>query len=137
MVTILLDFPSSPQVIVVGGYIVEASEIVCTEEEIAILVEAEFSLTEAAEFLVEAFEVAKENVLEASGSILSASELSAVIGGYIVESAEITEANENIMEATGSTLSASELPEFTEGPEEPTLAARFRMREFRRQLFKH
>ena len=103
VVDILLDFPASPQVIVVGGYIVDTAEIVCTEEEIAILVETESSLEEAAEFLDEALE----------------------------------EANENLLEATGSTLSASELLEFTEGPEVTTVASRFRMRGFQRQLFKH
>ena len=61
--TILLDFPASPEVIVVGGYIVASAEVVCTEEEIASLVETESSLTEAAEFLVEAFEEANENPL--------------------------------------------------------------------------
>ena len=103
VVTILLEFPSSPQVIAVGGYIVASADIVCTEYEMTSLVETESSLTEAAMFLVEAFE----------------------------------EANENLLEATGSTLSASELLEFTDGPEVTTVASRFRMRGFQRQLFKH
>merc|ERR1711983_441871 len=103
LVTILLEFPASPQVIAVGGYVVASADIVCTEEEITELVETESSLTEAAEFLVEAFE----------------------------------ESNENLLEATGSTLSASELLEFTDGPEVTTVASRFRMRGFQRQLFKH
>ena len=104
MVAILFDFPASPQVIAVGGYIVASADIVCTEEEITELVETESSLTEAAEFLVEAFE----------------------------------EANENLLEATGSTLSASELEEFTEGPvvSTTTMASRFRMRGFQKQLFR-
>ena len=105
MVVILLDFPSSPQVIVVGRYIVDSIVPTCTEEEITSLVETESSLGEAAEFLAEAFE----------------------------------EANENLLEATGSTLSASELLEFTDGPvvSTTTMASRFRMRGFQRQIFKH
>ena len=101
MVTILLDYPASPEVIVVGGYIVASADPSCTEEEIASLVETESSLGEAAEFLVEALE----------------------------------EAQANLLEATGSTLSASELLEFIDSP--TTVASRFRMRGFQRQLFRH
>ena len=100
MVTILLDFPASPEVITVGGYIVASADPSCTEEEIASLVETETSLEEAAEFLAEALE----------------------------------EAQANLLEATGSTLSASELLEFTDAP--TTVASRFRMRGFQRQLFR-
>ena len=98
---ILLDYPASPEVIVVGGYIVDSADPTCTEDEIASLVDTESSLTEAAEFLVEAFE----------------------------------EAQANLLEATGSTLSASELLEFTDAPA-TTVASRFRMRGFQRQLFR-
>ena len=109
MVDILLDFPASPQVIVVGGYIADTEiggncydcEIVCTEEEIYSLSQTQFYLEEAAEFLVEALE----------------------------------EAQANLLEATGSTLSASELLEFTDAPA-TTVASRFRMRGFQRQLFR-
>ena len=101
MVAILLDYPASPEVIVVGGYIVDSADPTCTEDEIASLVDTESSLTEAAEFLVEAFE----------------------------------EAQANLLEATGSTLSASELLEFTDAPA-TTVASRFRMRGFQRQLFR-
>ena len=73
--TILLDFPASPEVIVVGGYIVASADPTCTEEEIASLVETETSFDEAVEFLVEALEEAQANLLEATGSTLSASEL--------------------------------------------------------------
>ena len=96
---ILLDFPASPEVIIVGGYIVDSADPTCTEEEIASLVESESSLEEAAEFLSEALE----------------------------------EAQANLLEATGSTLSASELLEFTDAPA-TTVASRFRMRGFQRQL---
>ena len=75
MVTILLEFPSSPEVIVVGGFIVASADPTCTEEEITSLVETETSLEEAAEFLVEALEEANEALLEATGSTLSVSEL--------------------------------------------------------------
>merc|ERR1712012_721436 len=75
LVTFLLDFPASPEVITVGGYIVASADPSCTEEEIASLVETETSLEEAAEFLVEALEEAQANLLEATGSTLSASEL--------------------------------------------------------------
>ena len=104
MVAILFDFPASPQVIAVSGYIVASDDPTCTEEEITSLVESESSLGEATEFLVEAFE----------------------------------EANDNLEAATGSTLSASELEEFTEGPvvSTTTMASRFRMRGFQKQLFR-
>ena len=104
VVDILLDFPASPQVIAVAGYIVASADPTCTEEEITSLVESESSLGEATEFLVEAFE----------------------------------EANDNLEAATGSTLSASELEEFTDGPvvSTTTMASRFRMRGFQKQLFR-
>merc|ERR1719284_1341908 len=35
LVTILLDYPASPEVIVVGGYIVASADPTCTEEELA------------------------------------------------------------------------------------------------------
>ena len=73
MVVILLDFPSSPEVIVVGGYIVDSVVPTCTEEEITSLVETESSLGEASEFLDEAFKEAQNNLLEATGSTLSPS----------------------------------------------------------------
>ena len=98
---ILLDFPASPEVIIVGGYIVDSADPTCTDAEIASLVESESSLEEAAEFLSEALE----------------------------------EAQANLLEATGSTLSASELLEFTDAPA-TTVASRFRMRGFQRQLFR-
>ena len=63
MVGILLDFPASPEVIIVGGYIVDSADPTCTEEEIASLVESESSLEEAAEFLSEALEEAQANLL--------------------------------------------------------------------------
>ena len=104
MVAILFDFPASPQVIAVAGYIVASDDPTCTEEEITSLVESESSLEEATEFLVEAFE----------------------------------EANDNLEAATGSTLSASELEDFTDGPvvSTTTMASRFRMRGFQKQLFR-
>ena len=70
--TILLDFPASPQVIAVGGYIVASADPTCTEEEITSLVETESSLGEAAEFLAEAFEEANDNLEEATGSTVTA-----------------------------------------------------------------
>ena len=98
---ILLDFPASPEVIIVGGYIVDSADPTCTDAEIAVIVDSESSLAEAAEFLSEALE----------------------------------EAQANLLEATGSTLSASELLEFTDAPA-TTVASRFRMRGFQRQLFR-
>ena len=97
MVVIVLDFPSSPQVLVVGGYIVD-SYPTCTVEEIASLVETESSLGEASEFLDEAFNEANENLLQATGSTLSPS-------------------------TTGHVVSTT------------TMASRFRMRGFQKQLF--
>ena len=75
MVTILLDYPASPEVIVVGGYIVDSADPTCTEEELASLVETEASFDEAVEFLAEALEEAQANLLEATGFTLSAAEL--------------------------------------------------------------
>ena len=98
---IILEFPASPEVIIVGGYIVDSADPTCTEEEIASLKETESSLEEAKELLSEALE----------------------------------EAQANLLEATGSTLSASELLEFTDAPA-TTVASRFRMRGFQRQLFR-
>ena len=63
VVGIILEFPASPEVIIVGGYIVDSADPTCTEEEIASLVESESSLEEAAEFLSEALEEAQANLL--------------------------------------------------------------------------
>ena len=98
---IIQNYPASPQVLVVGKYIVDSAAFTCTALEKAELKLAETSLTEAKEFLAEALEVAQANLLD----------------------------------ATGSTLSASELLEFTDAPA-TTVASRFRMRGFQRQLFR-
>ena len=75
MVTIVLDYPSSPEVLVVGGYILDSADPTCTEEEVASLVDTESSLTEAAEFLAEAFKEAVTNYEAATGLTLSAADL--------------------------------------------------------------
>ena len=75
MVAIVLDFPSSPEVFVVEGYILDSADPTCTEEEVASLVDTESSLTEAAEFLAEAFEEAVNIYYHATGLTLSAADL--------------------------------------------------------------
>ena len=47
----------------------------------------------------------------------------------------LADAQATLQDATGSTLSASELLEFTDAPA-TTVASRFRMRGFQRQLFR-
>merc|ERR1711884_736968 len=98
-VGILNTYAASPQVLVVGKYIVGSAAGACTALEKAELKLAETSLTEAKEFLAEALEVAQANLLD----------------------------------ATGSTLSASQLLEYTTASA-TTVASRFRMRGFQRQL---
>ena len=98
---ILTTYPASPQVLVVGKDIKDSAAVTCTALEKAELKLAETSLTEAKEFLEEALEVAQANLLD----------------------------------ATGSTLSASQLLEFTTASA-TTVASRFRMRGFQRQLLK-
>ena len=75
VVAILTTYPASPQVLVVGKDIVGSSAVTCTALEKAELKLAETSLTEAKEFLEEALEVAQANLLDATGSTLSASQL--------------------------------------------------------------
>ena len=101
VVTIIQNYPASPQVLVVGKDIVGSAAVTCTTLEKAELKLAETSLTEAKEFLAEALEVAQANLLD----------------------------------ATGSTLSASQLLEYTTASA-TTVASRFRMRGFQRQLFR-
>merc|ERR1712045_196013 len=74
-VAIIQNYPASPQVLVVGKYIVGSAAVTCTALEKAELKLAETSLTEAKEFLAEALSVAQANLLDATGSTLSASEL--------------------------------------------------------------
>ena len=99
VVAIIQNYPASPQVLVVGKYIVGSAAVTCTTLEKAELKLAETSLTEAKKLLDEALEVAQANLLD----------------------------------ATGSTLSASELLEYTTASA-TTVASRFRMRGFQRQL---
>ena len=75
MVAIVLDFPSSPEVFVVEGYILDSADPTCTEEEVASLVDTESSLTEAAEFLAEALEEAVNIYYHATGLTLAAADL--------------------------------------------------------------
>merc|ERR1712045_960106 len=74
-VAIIQNYPASPQVLVVGKYLVGSAAVTCTALEKAELKLAETSLTEAKEFLAEALSVAQANLLDATGSTLSASEL--------------------------------------------------------------
>merc|ERR1711971_1108177 len=80
--TLVIDFsavvindPSSPDVLVNGGFILESDNPTYTEEEKASLVETESSLTKAAEAVNAAFEEALTNYTEATGLTLSAADL--------------------------------------------------------------
>lgn len=75
MVTILDNFPASPQVIKVAKYIKDSADPTCTATEKATLVASESSLNEAKEVLGEALEEAQATLEAATGSTLSASEL--------------------------------------------------------------
>ena len=81
MVAIIVEFPASPQVIVVVEDMAY-SDPTCTEEEKASL--DLISIEEAKEFLDEALEEAQDNLFEATGSTLSPSDLLESTTGPVV-----------------------------------------------------
>ena len=62
MTTIILQFPSSPQVIVVAEEIIKSSVTVCTTEEISMIEEEVSSMDEALEEIEEALEAVQEQI---------------------------------------------------------------------------
>merc|ERR1711884_612717 len=71
IVTIAIDFPSSPMIVTVSADIVASSSLTFTDDEIT-------SLTAAVELVSDAFEEAQATLEDATGSTLSAAGLSSV-----------------------------------------------------------
>merc|ERR1712165_200639 len=71
IVTIAIDFPSSPMIVTVSADIVASSSLTFTDDEIT-------SLTAAVELVTDAFVEAQATLEDATGSTLSAAGLSSV-----------------------------------------------------------
>merc|ERR1711988_1650205 len=80
IVTIAIDFPSSPMIVTVSADIVASSSLTFTDDEITSLTAVEETLTAAVELVTNAFEEAQATLEDATGSTLSAAGLSSVAG---------------------------------------------------------
>merc|ERR1711884_874494 len=78
IVTIAIDFPSSPMIVTVSADIVASSSLTFTDDEITSLTAVEETLTAAVELVSDAFEEAQATLEDATGSTLSAAGLSSV-----------------------------------------------------------
>merc|ERR1712073_40182 len=80
IVTIAIDFPSSPMIVTVSADIVASSSLTFTDDEITSLTAVEETLTAAVELVTDAFAEAQATLEDATGSTLSAAGLSSVAG---------------------------------------------------------
>merc|ERR1712003_185751 len=71
IVTIAIDFPSSPMIVTVSADIVASSSLTFTDDEITSLTAVEETLTAAVELVTDAFEEAQATLEDATGSTLS------------------------------------------------------------------
>merc|ERR1712061_124119 len=78
IVTIAIDFPSSPMIVTVSADIVASSFLTFTDDEITSLTAVEETLTAAVELVTDAFVEAQATLEDATGSTLSAAGLSSV-----------------------------------------------------------
>merc|ERR1712061_218301 len=78
IVTIALDFPSSPMIVTVSANIVASSSLTFTDDEITSLTAVEETLTAAVELVTDAFAEAQATLEDATGSTLSSAGLSSV-----------------------------------------------------------
>merc|ERR1712079_420475 len=78
IVTIAIDFPSSPMIVTVSADIVASSSLTITDDEITSLTAVEETLTAAVELVTDAFAEAQATLEDATGSTLSAAGLSSV-----------------------------------------------------------
>jgi len=78
IVTIAIDFPSSPMIVTVSADIVASSSLTFTDDEITSLTAVEETLTAAVELVTDAFAEAQATLEDATGSTLSAAGLSSV-----------------------------------------------------------
>merc|ERR1712061_882227 len=78
IVTIAIDFPSSPMIVTVSADIVASSSLTFTDDEITSLTAVEETLTAAVELVSDAFAEAQATLEDATGSTLSAAGLSSV-----------------------------------------------------------
>merc|ERR1712213_68557 len=68
IVTIAIDFPSSPMIVTVSADIVASSSLTFTDDEIPSLTAVEETLTAAVELVSDAFEEAQATLEDATGS---------------------------------------------------------------------
>ena len=80
IVTIAIDFPSSPMIVTVSADIVASASLTFTDDEITSLTAVEETLTAAVELVTDAFEEAQATLEDATGSTLSSAGLSSVAG---------------------------------------------------------
>merc|ERR1712079_688024 len=78
IVTIAIDFPSSPMIVTISADIVASSSLTFTDDEITSLTAVEETLTAAVELVTDAFAEAQATLEDATGSTLSAAGLSSV-----------------------------------------------------------
>ena len=96
MTTVILQFPSSPQVIVVATEITTSTVTTCTSAEITEIQAEVNSLNEAVKEIEEALEAVQEQLEELTGSTASSSELESFTTGASTM-ANTTMANETTM----------------------------------------
>merc|ERR1712046_516372 len=82
IVTIAIDFPSSPMIVTISADIVASSSLASTftDDEITSLTAVEETLTAAVELVTDAFAEAQATLEDATGSTLSSAGLSSVAG---------------------------------------------------------
>merc|ERR1719328_613563 len=68
LITMVVDFPSSPDILVLSASIIASSTVVCTDDEISSLAALDAQFDEAAETFAEAIDSIQEQLISLTGS---------------------------------------------------------------------
>merc|ERR1711997_1391035 len=92
LTTLVIDFPSSPQVLVYSATIIASSTVVCTAAEKLSLAEVDAAFDEAVDHLNEAVEAGQSQLMTLTGATASPAEIAAAANETTVASGNTTAA---------------------------------------------
>merc|ERR1712141_599423 len=90
LTTLVLDFPSSPDVLVFSATIIASSTVVCTDEEKEALAAVDEAFDEALAHLDEALEAAQSQLMTLTGATASPEEIAEIATQTTAASGETT-----------------------------------------------
>merc|ERR1712241_455583 len=92
LTTLVIDFPSSPEVLVLAAVIIASSSVVCTADEKTALAAVDAAFEEAVDHLTEAIEAGQSQLMTLTGATASPAEIAAANNETTVASGNTTAA---------------------------------------------